>query len=145
MYNEPMFSYTFRRVYRRRVVRRKKRSRPEYVLKKEHARALVLTRLDFFVGQFAALDPVFREKMKWGRVAVRDQRSRWGSCSAKKNLNFNFRLFDLPPHLRDYVVVHELCHLVELNHAAAFWELVERIMPDARALQAELRKIHIPR
>ncbi len=138
-----MFGYTFR-VYRRRV-QRKKRSRPDYLLKKEHARAVILERLDFFAAEFSAKDPVLKEAMRWNRVSVRDQSSRWGSCSARKNLNFNFRLFDLPSHLRDYVIVHELSHLVELNHGPAFWVLVEKLLPGARRLQAELKKIHIPR
>ena len=141
-YNVPMFGYTFR-VYRRRV--RRKKSRPEYLLKKEHARSVILERLDFFAAKFVGQNPDLKEMMQWKRVSVRDQSSRWGSCSARKNLNFNFRLFDLPPHLRDYVIVHELSHLVELNHGPAFWALVEKVMPNARQLQMELKKIDIMR
>lgn len=66
----------------------------------------------------------------FGRVAVRDQRSRWGSCSAKHNLNFNWKLILAPQQALDYVVVHELCHLHEFNHSLRFWRLVEAQMPD---------------
>lgn len=67
---------------------------------------------------------------EFGRVAVRDQRSRWGSCSSKHNLNFNWKLIMAPPQVLDYVVIHELCHLHEFNHPARFWRLVEGVMPD---------------
>ena len=67
---------------------------------------------------------------EFGRVAVRDQRSRWGSCSSKHNLNFNWKLIMAPPQVLDYVVIHELCHLHEFNHSARFWRLVEDVMPD---------------
>ena len=66
----------------------------------------------------------------FGRVAVRDQRSRWGSCSSKHNLNFNWKLIMAPPEALDYVVVHELCHLREFNHSPRFWRLVSELMPD---------------
>ena len=67
---------------------------------------------------------------EFGRVTVRDQRSRWGSCSSKHNLNFNWKLIMAPPQVLDYVVIHELCHLHEFNHSARFWRLVEGVMPE---------------
>lgn len=66
----------------------------------------------------------------FGRVAIRDQRSRWGSCSAKHNLNFNWKLIMAPPEALDYVVVHELCHLIEFSHSRKFWTLVRAQMPE---------------
>lgn len=69
------------------------------------------------------------------KVTVRNQKSRWGSCSAKGNLNFNFRLAMVPYDIVDYVIVHELCHLRHMNHSKEFWELVESVVPgwkDAR-------------
>ncbi|OFW77540.1 MAG: hypothetical protein A2201_00690 [Alicyclobacillus sp. RIFOXYA1_FULL_53_8] len=62
-------------------------------------------------------------------VRVKDLRSRWGSCSVRGNVNFNWRLIMAPPEAMDYVVVHELCHLREMNHSARFWGLVERALP----------------
>ena len=66
------------------------------------------------------------------RLTLRDQRSRWGSCSSKGTLSFNWRLVLAPHDVLDYVVVHEMCHLVELHHGPAFWALVERRRPDYR-------------
>jgi len=64
------------------------------------------------------------------RVTVRSQRTRWGSCSSKGNLSFNCLLMLAPEHVRDYVAVHELCHLRQMDHSPAFWRLVERLLPD---------------
>lgn len=76
---------------------------------------------------------------EYHRVAVRDQRSRWGSCSAKHNLNFNWKLIMAPPQALDYVVIHELCHLHEFNHSARFWKLVQTQMPEYEAWKKWLK------
>ena len=68
--------------------------------------------------------------VSWGRITIRSQRTRWGSCSGKGNLNFNCLLMLAPEQVRDYVVVHELCHRREMNHSARFWSLVEQLLPD---------------
>ncbi len=78
-------------------------------------------RLDFFIPRVGRAP---------GRVAIRDQKSRWGSCSQKGNLNFNWKLIMAPPQALDYVVVHELCHLYEFNHSPRFWSLVQVQLPD---------------
>ena len=75
----------------------------------------------------------------YGRISIRCQRSRWGSCSSKGNLNFNCLLMLMPEEIRDYVVVHELCHRLEMNHSAAFWAQVERVLPDYRDRRKWLR------
>lgn len=68
--------------------------------------------------------------VSYGRIAIRDQKSRWGSCSTKKNLNFNWKLIMAPEDALTYVVIHELCHLIEFNHSPHFWSLVQTHMPE---------------
>ena len=90
--------------------------------------ALSARALERIRERIAALHPAIGGE--FGRVAVRDQRTRWGSCSSKHNLNFNWKLIMAPPEALDYVVVHELCHLHEFNHSPRFWARVGSVMPD---------------
>lgn len=68
----------------------------------------------------------------YSRISIRSQKTRWGSCSSKGTLSFNWRLMLAPPSVLDYVVVHELCHLTHMNHSSAFWQAVEKAFPDYR-------------
>ncbi len=77
------------------------------------------------------------------RVAIRNQKGRWGSCSSKGNLNFNYRLHYLPQELMDYVVVHELSHRIHMNHSRDFWALVGQYDKDYKLHQTQLRNIGI--
>lgn len=102
-----------------------------YVEAKAKATALVQERLSYYQEHFG---------LSWGRVTIRNQKTRWGSCSAKGNLNFNYRIAQLPADLADYVIVHELCHVRACHHGAAFWSLVSRLMPDYRERHRALRR-----
>lgn len=73
-------------------------------------------------------------------ITVRDQRSRWGSCSSRGTLSFNYRLIFAPAAVLDYVVVHELCHLTHMNHSADFWNMVASVMPEYREYRKWLRE-----
>ena len=77
--------------------------------------------------------------VSYGRITIRSQRSRWGSCSGKGNLNFNCLLMLAPEAVADYVIIHELCHLVQHNHSKAFWDLVAQTMPDYAAYRQWLK------
>ncbi len=116
-----------------------RRSRPRrrapakaYLEHKEAARALITERLHHFNQHYG---------LSWNRVAIRDQRRCWGSCSSKGNLNFSYKLLFLPPCLRDYIIIHELCHLKVLNHSTEFWATVAVACPDYKTRAGELRRI----
>ena len=76
----------------------------------------------------------------YGRITIRAQHTRWGSCSAQGNLNFNCLLMLTPDDVKAYVVVHELCHRKEMNHSARFWAEVERVLPGYRESRRWLRE-----
>lgn len=119
---------------RKRVVRRKRASSvsKHYLEHKEIARELVLARLEHFNRHY---------QLEWGRVSIKNQRRCWGSCSSLKNLNFSYKLFLLPACLRDYIIVHELCHLKEMNHGPQFWALVAEQVPDYQTRVRTLKAI----
>ncbi len=77
---------------------------------------------------------------KFNNISVKNQRTRWGSCSSKGNLNFNYKILLLPENIADYVIVHELCHLKELNHSYKFWNLVAQTIPNYSNIRKELMK-----
>ena len=102
---------------------------------REALRAKAKPELEARVRHFAPLAGV-----DWGRITVRTQRSRWGSCSAQGNLSFNALLLLTPPEVLDYVVVHELCHRKEMNHSDRFWAEVGRLVPDWKQHRKWLRQ-----
>jgi len=103
----------------------------KYLKYKAEAYDLVSRRLKYFNQHY---------QFAYNKISIRNQSSRWGSCTSKKNLNFNYRIYFLPPDLADYIIVHELCHLKEMNHSARFWQLVAKVIPDFLAKRRELKK-----
>lgn len=96
------------------------------------ARVVALRRLAHFAPQVGR---------RPAALHIRGQRTRWGSCSARRVVSLNWRLTQAPIAFLDYVVVHELCHLLEPNHSARFWAAVERVLPDYRARRAGLARL----
>lgn len=98
---------------------------------KKQARVMVTARVEKYAQALG---------LSYGRIAIRCQATRWGSCSGKGNLNFNCLLALVPDEVLDYVVVHELCHLKELNHSPRFWAQVKAAMPEYEGPKAWLKQ-----
>jgi len=79
--------------------------------------------------------------VSYGRITIREQKTRWGSCSDKGNLNFNWKLVLMPEEVLDYVVVHELAHRKEMNHSKEFWKIVEKVFPDYKERRKTLTEM----
>ncbi|MEM0979897.1 MAG: SprT family zinc-dependent metalloprotease [Cyanobacteria bacterium P01_H01_bin.58] len=78
--------------------------------------------------------------LAYSRISVRGQTSRWGSCSSRQSISLNFKLLFLPADVVDYVLIHELCHTVHMNHSKVFWQLVKRYCPECDRAKADLKK-----
>lgn len=109
-----------------------KKNSEEYLLLKPQARKIVRKKVKKYSQIY---------NFNYFKISIRDQKTRWGSCSKKGNLNFNYRIVFLPDHLIDYIVIHELCHLKEFNHSQNFWSLVKEILPDYKKRIQEIKKI----
>jgi predicted metal-dependent hydrolase len=104
----------------------------EFVSKKKDAYLLIKERIEYFNKIY---------NFKFNKISVKRQISRWGSCSRRGNINFNYKILFLPQALADYIIVHELCHLKEFNHSRKFWDLVSLALPNYLNIRRELRKI----
>lgn len=114
-------------------------ARPDADLRQLARRALRDRALEVFgerVAHYAA-----RLQRPLPRVALSNAQTRWGSCSEKTGIRLSWRLIHAPPRLLDYVVAHEMAHLVEMNHSPRFWKVVERLCPDYRSARDELRRL----
>lgn len=113
------------------------KTEPEKILKlikswyKKVAKQVLQDRLEYIES---------RIKLKSMIMKIGDSKGRWGSCNSKGVINLNFRVIMLPPAIIDYVIVHELCHLVEMNHSKNFWKLVESFLPNVDNLKAEIKE-----
>lgn len=106
-------------------------TRQDYLARKDEALILVKERIVHYNTIYGF--PV-------NKISIRNQKTRWGSCSSKKNISINYKIVYLPRAMQDYLIVHELCHLRELNHSPRFWALIGETIPDYRAIQRALRR-----
>ena len=106
------------------------RDKKEYQKVKEYARDFVTKRLEKYSEFYG---------FAYKNIAIRNQKSRWGSCSKKGNLNFNYKIILLPERHADYIIVHELCHLKEFNHSKRFWNLVSQTIPEYKEIKKRLK------
>lgn len=88
---------------------------------REKARVVLCERTEFFAKKLG---------VTYSKIRIGNQRTRWGSCSSKGTISYNWKLILMPTAVMDYVVVHELCHLIEMNHSPRFWNMVEQVMPN---------------
>lgn len=109
-----------------------RRNRRQYLKMREAARAMINARLCHFAP---------RVGVTLRKVFVKNHKSRWGSCSEKGNLNFNYKIIFLPPAVADYIIVHELCHLRQFDHSSEFWAYVEALIPNHHTLRRQLRAL----
>lgn len=109
-------------------------NKKEFKEYKERAHRFVINRLGYWN---------YKGRFKINKVQVKYQRSQWGSCSDKRNLNFNYKLLFLPKRLSDYIIVHELCHTKELNHSNRFWRLVGEVLPSYKLHEKELKNYRV--
>lgn len=96
---------------------------------------------DFFSENFInrVLDISQSAGFRLNTVKLKNFKARWGSCDAYNNLLFNYKLFMLPENIQFYIIIHELCHTAQHNHSEKFWRLVERFVPDYKAVRRELK------
>lgn len=103
----------------------------EKVRLREQAREILQMKTDYFARLMG---------VQYNRIFIKEQKTVWGSCSTKGNLNFNWKLILAGPDQLEYVVVHELAHLKEMNHSPAFWREVEKVLPDYRERRKKLKE-----
>jgi len=109
-------------------------SRREYLAHKARAYALISNKAEYFARELG---------YSYNRLVIKNQKTCWGSCSKKRNLNFNYKILFLPESMQNYIVVHELCHLAEFNHSKKFWTLVQAVVPNHRRIRMELKKFRL--
>lgn len=119
------------RPFRKRMVRRN--TKKEFLLYKNQALAVAKERIEHFNLLYG---------FTYHRIAIKNQKTRWGSCSRAGNINFNYKIVFLPERHRDYIIVHELCHLGEFNHSRKFWSLVALTIPEYANIRRDIRLSH---
>lgn len=112
----------------------RKKEDPRRKQNRELARQRITRRVEYFAPQVG---------VTYNRIFIKEQKTRWGSCSSLGNLNFNWKLILLNEELLDYVVVHELAHRKQMNHSPTFWAEVERVLPDYRERRRRLKECRV--
>lgn len=118
----------FKKNPRKEIIKHSEKEIREYKLK---AKEYVLPRLQYWNGFY---------NFRYNKITIKNVKSRWGSCSRKGNLNFSYKIALLSQELADYIIVHELCHLGEMNHSSKFWKLVEKTFPNHKELRKQLKQ-----
>jgi len=109
-----------------------KTNKKEYEKFKKSARSLIEKRVE-------EMNKIYGHK--YNRISIRNQQTRWGSCSSNGNLNFSYKIALLPRKYTDYIIVHELCHLKEMNHSKDFWNLVSIAVPEYKEIRKKIKKL----
>jgi len=104
----------------------------DYINKKEKARIIITQRVVELNAKY---------NFTYKKIAIKNQKTRWGSCSRSGNLNFNYKIAYLTPEILDYVIIHELCHLKEFNHSKHFWSLVGLHCPNYRTIRSSMKPL----
>ena len=110
---------------------RRTSSRAEFAKYKDRAMEIARSRIEYFNRAY---------KFSINKINIKNQKTRWGSCSKKGNLNFNYKIALLPQAMSDYIIIHELCHLGEFNHSQNFWNLVAQYSPDYLDIRSKLKR-----
>lgn len=130
--------WIIRSVDKMKKQKREYEEHPELQLTSEELHKLAQQARDYIPKRVEYYAPLVG--VDYGRITIRNQRTRWGSCSSKGNLNFNCLLMLAPEEILDYIVVHELCHRKQMNHSKAFWAEVEKILPDYKNCEKWLKE-----
>lgn len=109
-------------------------SNQDYLENRDKALSFVTERANFFNKIY---------NFSFNSISIKNQRTRWGSCSGKGNLNINYKILFLPAKIQDYIIVHEICHLKEFNHSKKFWGLVRKALPNYLDIKKELRNLEL--
>lgn len=128
--NKGLYTLKIFRYFKKVKPKIKRRKNKDYIESKGKALELVNERIIYFNKIY---------NYKWNKIFIKNQKTRWGSCSKKGNLNFSYKITKLSKEVSDYIIVHELCHLGEFNHSKNFWDLVKIAIPNYKKLKEELK------
>ncbi len=153
VYRDGSVEMVLPRKIRQKIIERFMRQKSDWILKKinQMKKRKMIELRDFSVEHYQNYKEIARSFVEqrveeWNKgfgfeinkIRIKNQKTKWGSCSVKKNLNFNYRILFLPKEIQDYIIIHELCHLQEMNHSKKFWSLVENKIPNYKEIKNKL-------